>query len=129
MDSWRVDPGRAKAAPLSASLRLPFVGLRPGTAHGTVEAEVGIAVSGASQAPWQSHWNVRPLDQSVQARWFAAACQVAASTHLGGIYFWPLNYSQTIGSGPTPAYQGWWAGGQGAHAIATCFAALEKAGQ
>jgi hypothetical protein len=27
------------------------------------------------------------------------------------------------------AYQGWWAGGQGAHAIATCFAALEKAGQ
>jgi hypothetical protein len=98
--------------------------------HGTVEAEVGIAaVSGAGQTPWQSHWDVRSLDQSVQARWFTAACQAAASTHLGGIYFWPLNYSQTIGSGPTPAYQGWWAGGQGAHAIATCFAALEKAGQ
>jgi hypothetical protein len=88
-----------------------------------------LRVSGAGRTPWQSHWNVRSLDQSVQARWFAAACQAAASTHLGGIYFWPLNYSQTIGSGPTLAYQGWWAGGQGAHAIAACFAALEKAGQ
>jgi hypothetical protein len=98
--------------------------------HGTVEAEVGIAaVRGADAKPWQHHWSVGSLDQSVQARWFTAACQAAARTHLGGIYFWSLNFSQTIGSGPTQAYQGWWAGGLGAHAIATCFAALERTGQ
>ena len=98
--------------------------------HGTVETEVGIgAVSGADKKPWQHHWSVRSLNQSVQARWFTAACHAAARTHLGGIYFWPLNFSQTIGNGPTPAYQGWWAGGLGAQAIATCFAALERTGQ
>ena len=98
--------------------------------HGTVETEVGIgAVSGADKKPWQHHWSVRSLNQSVQARWFTAACHAAARTHLGGIYFWPLNFSQTIGNGPTLAIR---AGGPvvlGAQAIATCFAALERTGQ
>ena len=94
---------------------------------GTVETEIGIdAVKGAYQAPARHHWDTRLLDQSVQARWFTAACQAAAVTHLGGIYFWSLGFSQTIGNGPTPKYQGVWAGGRGARAIAACFAELGR---
>jgi hypothetical protein len=93
----------------------------------TVETEVGIAaVNGAYKTPYQHQWRTRSLDQSVQARWFTASCRAAAKTHLGGIYFWPLNFSQTLGSGPTLAEQGRWAGGKGARAIAACFAAVER---
>ena len=94
---------------------------------GTVETEVGIdAVSGAEESPYQHDWHARSLNQSVQVRWFTAACLAAAKTHLGGIYFWPLEFSQNIANGPTLAYQGWWAGGQGARAITACFAALGR---
>ena len=97
---------------------------------GTVETEVGIgAVKGAYRRPYQYHWQAGQLDQSVQARWFTAACRAAVRTHLGGIYFWPLGFNQTVGNGPTLAYQGLWAGGQGAQAIATCFATLGRKGQ
>jgi len=98
--------------------------------RGAVETEVGIAaVTGADKQPYQHRWPTRSLNQSVQARWFTAACQAATRTHLGGIYFWTLGFSQTIGSGPTLADQGRWAGGQGARAIAACFAAVEGTDQ
>ncbi len=96
---------------------------------GTVETEVGIdAVVGAFSRPYVHHWLAPVLSQAVQVQWFTAACQAAASTHLGGIYFWSIGLSQRIGAGPTPANQGHWAGGQGARAISNCFAALSRKG-
>lgn len=96
---------------------------------GTVETEVGIdAVVGAFFRPFVHRWYHPVLSQAVQVRWFTAACQAAASTHLGGIYFWAIGLSQRIGSGPTPTSQGHWAGGQGAVVISRCFAALGRRG-
>lgn len=93
---------------------------------GTVETEVGIdAVAGAYKRPWQHEWTAATsLDTSVQADWFTAACHAVEKTHLGGIYFWPLAFSQQL-TGPTPADQGLWAHSAGGAAISSCFASLE----
>jgi hypothetical protein len=98
-------------------------------APGTVEAEVGIAAApDAFQQPYITYWPITQLDTAVQARWFSAACHAAAAEHLGGIYFWSLELSNEL-SRPTLADQGNWAGGAGARAISTCFAALERSGK
>jgi hypothetical protein len=95
-------------------------------APGTVEAEVGIAAApDAFQQPYITHWPITQLDTAVQARWFSAACHAATAERLGGIYFWSLELSKEL-SRPTLADQGNWAGGAGARAISTCFAALER---
>lgn len=93
---------------------------------GTVEMEVGIAaVRGAFAAPYTHRWPGRPIDESVQARWFTAACHAAVAAHLGGIYFWSINLSPQQ-SGPTPNAAGNWAHGAGAAAISSCFAAIQR---
>lgn len=93
---------------------------------GTVEMEVGIAaVQGAFAAPYKHRWPGKPVDESVQARWFTAACHAAEAAHLGGIYFWSINLS-TKQSPPTPDAAGSWAHGAGATAISRCFGAIEK---
>jgi hypothetical protein len=108
---------------LAAGWRAFDRSLRPGS----IETEVGIdAVTGAFAKPAQHHWNVRVLNQAVQARWFTAACRAAKTAHLGGIYFWSIGLGPEPGNGPTFADQGAWSGGQGAKAISACFAALEK---
>ncbi|HEV2372888.1 MAG TPA: hypothetical protein VGS19_12030, partial [Streptosporangiaceae bacterium] len=95
--------------------------------RGTVETEIGIAaVRGANRAPSRWHWNVKTLDQGMQVRWFTAACQAAQATHLGGIYFWSIQLSTPVATGPVPAHQGAWAAGAGRNAIAQCFAAMDR---
>jgi hypothetical protein len=95
----------------------------------TVVTEVGIdAVKGAYSDPPRWQWPVKTLDQQVQANWFTAACHAAARTHLRGIYFWSLGFSQQPVTGPTLADQGAWAGGAGARAISRCFTWLKKGG-
>ena len=97
--------------------------------QGTVETEVGIdAVAGAYVRPYQHEWTVTSLDTSVQARWFAAACTASLEEHLGGIYFWPLGFSNQPATGPSLTYQGQWAGGAGGQAIAQCFKTLQEEG-
>ena len=97
-------------------------------APGTVEAEVGIAAApDAFRQPYVTHWPTARLDVTVQAQWFSAACQAAATEHLGGLYFWSLTLSAEP-AGPTLADQGNWAGSAGARAISTCFATLERSG-
>ena len=89
---------------------------------------MGIAAApGAFRQPYVTHWPVTRVDVTVQAQWFSAACQAAATEHLGGVYFWSLTLSAEPG-GPTLADQGSWAGSAGARAISTCFAALERSG-
>ncbi len=94
---------------------------------GMVETEVGIAAApGAFVSPWRQRWPGAPIDQSVQARWFSAACRAAARTHLAGIYFWSIGLTSKPATGPTRDNQLSWASGQGAHAISACFAAVER---
>jgi hypothetical protein len=99
--------------------------------RGTVVTEVGIdAVAGADETPYKHEWpGVTSLDTSVQARWFTAACNAAAREHLGGVYFWPLDFSNEPATGPTLTYQGEWAGGAGGKAIAQCFETLQREGK
>ena len=94
--------------------------------RGTVETEVGIgAIAGAYIRPYQHEWTAATsLDTSVQAHWFTTACRAAVKEHLGGIYSWPLAFSNHPATGPTLTDQGQWAGGAGGHAIAQCFETL-----
>jgi hypothetical protein len=104
----------------------------------TVETGVGIAAApGAYLEPWRDRWPLTRPDRSVQARWFSAACRAAAASHLGGIYFSPVDLNQ--GRHPSThdekrasarPDQLAWVTRPGTRAIAACFAALEKkAGQ
>jgi hypothetical protein len=112
--------------PISGSLTAGWTAFDRALPAGTVITEVGIAaVRGAYRLPYHYKWHVTRLDQSVQARWFTAACRAAAATHLGGIYFWSIGLGVQP-TGPTLSNQLAWAGGQGARAISACFAALGR---
>jgi len=63
--------------------------------------EVGIpAVSGAYYDPWQWDGLTGPVNPTVQARWFTAACAAAHAEHMRGIYFW----SQTLNDDPAKPF-------------------------
>jgi hypothetical protein len=112
--------------PISAGLAAGWKAYDRGLPAGMLETEVGIAAaSRAFLFPWRHRWPGAPIDQSVQARWFAAACHAAAETHLAGIYFWSIGLTKHPATGPTPANQLSWAG-QGARAISACFSSLER---
>ena len=64
---------------------------------GNILSEVGIAAqSGAYAHPWEVGSKTAPLKPQIQASWFSAQCQVVAEEHLGGIYFWPLYFGQSL---------------------------------
>jgi hypothetical protein len=92
---------------------------------GTVLSEVGIAAeSGAYAHPWEVGSKTAPIEPQIQANWFTAECQAVAQDHLGGIYFWPLYFGQSMPDrvdGPTA-----WAATPGATAISQCFATLRE---
>jgi hypothetical protein len=99
-----------------------------GQPPGAVLSEVGVdAVTGAWRKPYKHAWPHPVIDPGLQARWFAAACQAAASKHMGGIYFWSIGFwlGTHPGAGPTRALQGAW-GGAGARAVSRCFAQIEQ---
>jgi hypothetical protein len=88
---------------------------------GTILTELGVAAYyGAWRTPWATKLRHTRLDPRVQVRWFAAACEAARATRLGGIYFWalPLGTKFTTTTAATP---GAWAHSVGAVAIAHCF--------
>ncbi len=79
--------------------------------RGTVEMEVGIAaVQGAYAAPYKHKWPGKPIDGTVQAAWFTAACHAAAQAHLGGIYFWSIGLGHHV-PGPDHPIRSTGAGG------------------
>jgi hypothetical protein len=92
---------------------------------GNILSEVGIAAqSGAYAHPWELGSKTAPIEPQIQANWFSAQCQAVAEDNLGGIYFWPLYFGQSLAvpdraDGPTA-----WAATPGAAAIAKCFTAL-----
>ena len=91
----------------------------------TVLSEVGIAAqAGAYTHPWELGSKTAPINPQIQANWFSAQCQAVAGDHLGGIYFWPLYFGQSLtdpdrADGPTA-----WVATPGATAIAQCFTSL-----
>jgi hypothetical protein len=91
--------------------------------YGSVLSEVGIAAqSGAYAHPWDVGSRTAPVKPQIQANWFNAQCQAVVQDHLGGIYFWPLYFGQSLPDrtdGPTA-----WAAMPGAAAIAKCFATM-----
>lgn len=92
---------------------------------GSVLSEVGIAAQSDAYAhPWKVGSRTAPIKPQIQVNWFNAECQAVATDHLGGIYFWPLYFGQSLtvpdrADGPTA-----WAATLGATAIANCFTAL-----
>lgn len=92
--------------------------------YGSVLSEVGIAAqSGAYAHPWALGSKAAPIKPQIQANWFTAQCQAVVQDHLGGIYFWPLYFGQSLpdrAAGPTA-----WAATPGATAIAKCFATMQ----
>jgi hypothetical protein len=96
--------------------------------YGSVLSEVGIAAqSGAYAHPWELGSAAAPIKPQIQANWFSAQCQAVLQDHLGGIYFWPLYFGQSLTGrtdGPTA-----WAATPGATAIAKCFSAMEASSQ
>ena len=96
--------------------------------YGSVLSEVGIAAqSGAYAHPWQLGSKAAPIKSQIQANWFSAQCQAVVQDHLGGIYFWPLYFGQSLTgttAGPTA-----WAARPGAIAIAKCFSAMAASSQ
>ena len=96
--------------------------------YGSVLSEVGIAAqSGAYAHPWALGSKSAPIKPEIQANWFSAQCQAVVQDHLGGIYFWPLYFGQSLTArteGPTS-----WAATAGAAAIARCFSAMAASSQ
>lgn len=93
--------------------------------HGTVETEIGIAaVPGAYRIPYKFRWNTTALRPSIQVHWFTAACNAAARTHLGGIYFWALDLEQALNVPPSPSDATSWVDSPAATAISACFSRL-----
>jgi hypothetical protein len=92
--------------------------------YGNVLSEVGIAAqSGAYAHPWGLGSKTAPIKPQIQANWFSAQCQAVVQDHLGGIYFWPLYFGQSLsGSADDPTA---WAATPGAAAIAKCFTTVE----
>jgi hypothetical protein len=92
---------------------------------GTVETEIDIAaVPGAYARPYKTNWNVTRLDPAIQSLWFSAACDAAASDHLGGLYFWAVGFGQSLNTPPGVTDPADWVDGPGAVAIASCFRKL-----
>jgi hypothetical protein len=91
---------------------------------GSVLSEVGIsAQSGAYTHPWKTGSRTAQIKPQIQVNWFSAACQAVMQDHLGGLYFWPLYFGQSLPDsrdGPTA-----WAATPGAAAIAKCFTDLK----
>jgi hypothetical protein len=94
--------------------------------QGTVLSEVGIAgVSGAYARPWENNWPRPKIDQTVQTRWFEAACHAAAATHMGGIYFWAIGFGQDALTTPlSRKNQAAWEDGPTEKAVAACYKQL-----
>ena len=88
-----------------------------------VATEVGIpALAGAYASPWSwGSTKPQPIDAAIQQNWFSAACQSVKDLHMGGIYFYPIDFNQPPQSvNPKTAAPNIIIG-RGTTAIASCF--------
>ena len=96
-------PPSATVSQIVAGWDRVFRGMSGPTLYRTALDEVGIrATDGAYYHP--SLWGVGgKLDETVQARWFTAACEVVQQYHLRGIYFWNVNLADDPAHPPFPS--------------------------
>lgn len=94
---------------------------------GLVLSEVGIAAqAGAYTAPYKWKWSGEPLIPAIQVRWYKGVCHAVAADHLGGLYFWSLNFGQDLTAPPTVQVPGSFVAGPGAREISACFQHLSR---
>jgi hypothetical protein len=96
-------PPTATVSQLVAGWDRLFRGVSPQILYRTALDEVGIsATDGAYYHP--SLWGVGgKFNETVQARWFTAACTVAEQFHLRAIYFWNVNLANDPTHPPFPS--------------------------
>ncbi|HEY2577816.1 MAG TPA: hypothetical protein VGI74_16035 [Streptosporangiaceae bacterium] len=96
-------PPTASVSQLVAGWDRLFRGISAPVLYRTALDEVGIrATDGAYYHP--SLWGVGgKFDETVQARWFTAACDVAEQYHLRAIYFWDVNLANDPTHPPFPS--------------------------
>jgi hypothetical protein len=99
------------------------VGMQSTPADLTLE-EVGIpAVSGAYDQPnWFHYPTGTKVDRTVQADWFAGACNALVALHLPGIYFWSIDFNTFPYQQNDQKSIYSWLGTATALAIQSCFA-------
>ena len=92
---------------------------------GTVLSEVGIAaLSGAYSHPYESGPASTALTPQIQATWFSGACRAVAIDNLGGLYFWSVNFGQSLTTPAGASEPAAFTDTPGAAAIAQCFTSL-----
>jgi hypothetical protein len=96
-------PPTATVPQLVAKWDVLFNEMPPQVLYRTALDEVGIrATDGAYYHP--SLWGINgPFDETVQARWFTAACQVVEQYHMRGIFFWNVNLGDNPAHPPFPS--------------------------
>ena len=96
--------------------------------HHNLLSEVGIAaVKGAYWKPWEHHWPKPVMDETVQVRWFTAACDAALSDKLAGIYYFAIGFgNDELVQKATPTNQSAWEVGPAEQAVAACFKHIES---
>ena len=88
---------RASVKQLTSAWNTWFRHVSPRVKRGTLVAtEVGIpALAGAYASPWSwGSTKPQPIDAAIQQNWFSAACQSVKDLHMGGIYFYPIDFNQ-----------------------------------
>jgi hypothetical protein len=104
---------------------------RPAVLRNTILSEVGIdAVSGSYDDPgaWVGMAQA-PIDQAVQANWYAAVCQAVGADDLAGVYWWDVNFDAQPAD-PAPSDVGdpiTFIGRSAQSEIKTCFTQLASA--
>ena len=96
-----------------------------GVRAGDVLTEVGAAAEAETLLnPAVPYRPDAALDESVQRRWFAAACRAARDRGLGGLYWWKIGFDvDPAATDPVADLHDSWLGRQAQPAMRECFAA------
>ncbi|MDN5860815.1 MAG: hypothetical protein L0H84_19600, partial [Pseudonocardia sp.] len=91
---------------------------------GDVLTEVGAAAEAQTLLnPAVPHRPGAAVDEGVQSRWFAAACQAARDQNLAGLYWWKIGFDvDPVVVDPAAALHDSWLGRDAQAVMRECFA-------
>jgi hypothetical protein len=98
------------------------------TAPDTLDRLVLSEVGGAAESkmvdnPARANAPGAPLDEEIQRKWFAAACEAARNRRIAGLYWWKLDlYLDPVLANPATDRHDTWLGRPSEGAIRECFA-------
>jgi hypothetical protein len=95
----------------------------------TLLSEVGApAEAGAYRKPWGWGDAAKPVNLTVQTRWFDAACQVARERKTAGLYWWKLDFhTDPAAADPQHDVHDSFVARPSAQVIKSCFSAWSQA--